>query len=141
MRGCFPMAWVCAVIEPQTRTTDEVTSNRKKHNFTHFLVCFHSHPHIMEKLNKAKETIESSISSFTMSNQSHFLQNYRGPAQIAAEAAGVIKPAIQEPTNGSQFITSQYGNPWPADGAHALNVGGIPVTSDPFLREATNLRP
>lgn len=35
----------------------------------------------------------------------------------------------------SENITSNFGIPWPADGAHALNVGGIPVTSDPFLFE------
>lgn len=40
-----------------------------------------------------------------------------------------------EHTQGSQYLTSNFGQPWPADGAHALNVGGLPVTSDPFLFE------
>jgi catalase len=57
------------------------------------------------------------------------------PAQIAAETVGVVKPAASEPTIKSKHITSHYGNPWPGDGAHALNVGGIPVTSDPFMFE------
>lgn len=64
-----------------------------------------------------------------------FQQHYRGPAQIIAEAAGVVKPANTEHTNGSPYITSNFGQPWPADGQHALNVGGLPVTSDPFLFE------
>lgn len=64
-----------------------------------------------------------------------FQQNYRGPAQIIAESAGVVKPQQPEPTQGSKYITSNFGQPWPADGVHALNVGGLPVTSDPFLFE------
>lgn len=66
--------------------------------------------------------------------QSYYQQNYRGPAQIAAETAGVAE-LKSEPTNGSKYITSNFGQPWPADGQHALNVGGIPVTSDNFLFE------
>lgn len=38
-------------------------------------------------------------------------------------------------SQSSQFITNNFGAPWPADGAHAMNVGGLPVTSDPFLFE------
>lgn len=64
-----------------------------------------------------------------------YQKHYRGPAQIAAETAGVSTPMNSEHTNGSKFITSNFGIPWPADGQHALNVGGLPVTSDPYLFE------
>lgn len=65
----------------------------------------------------------------------HSYQKHYGPAQIAAETAGVATPMNAEHTNDSKFITSNFGAPWPADGQHALNVGGLPVTSDPFLFE------
>lgn len=64
-----------------------------------------------------------------------YQKHYRGPAQIAAETAGVAEPVNAEHTNGSKFITTNFGIPWPADGQHALNVGGLPVTSDPYLFE------
>ena len=64
-----------------------------------------------------------------------FQKNYRGPAQIAAEAAGVVQPMLKEYTNDSHHMTNNFGAAWPADGQHALNVGGLPVTSDPFLFE------
>lgn len=38
-------------------------------------------------------------------------------------------------TEDSAHMSSNFGRPWPADGAHALKVSGNPVTSDPFLFE------
>lgn len=35
----------------------------------------------------------------------------------------------------TSHLHTLVGQPWPADGQHALNVGGLPVTSDPFLFE------
>ncbi|KAK5937424.1 hypothetical protein PMZ80_010431 [Knufia obscura] len=67
-------------------------------------------------------------------NLSHFQTHYRSPAQIASDTAGVTQPS-DAPTQGSENITDNFGRPWPMDGAHALNVGGMPVTSDPFLFE------
>jgi catalase len=87
-----------------------------------------------EAFDKAKQTIQQNLPIFNMDPQSHYLQKHRGPAQIAAKISGVSKPKVTEFTNSSQHISNLYGNPWPADGAHALNVG-IPVTSDPFLFE------
>lgn len=63
-----------------------------------------------------------------------FQQTYRSPAEIISDSAGVTQPK-GEMSQASENITSNFGIPWPADGAHALNVGGIPVTSDPFLFE------
>ena len=96
-----------------------------------------------QTLNKAKDTIQETLSILSMNSptnaQSHFMQNHRSPAQIAAETAGVVKPVISEPTNSSKHVTSLYGNPWPAYGAHALNVGGMLVTSDPFFLKNSKL--
>jgi len=51
-----------------------------------------------------------------------FQQHYRGPAQIAAEAAGVTQPASEQHTNGSPYITSNFGQPWPAGNSPLIEV-------------------
>ncbi len=88
---------------------------------------------IKEKAQQAASLLEGQFQHMSM-NQSPFMKSYRGPGQIIAESAGVMKPT-SSPTDSQPYITNNFGVPWPADGAHALNVGGIPVTSDVFLFE------
>ncbi|ESZ99466.1 catalase [Sclerotinia borealis F-4128] len=78
--------------------------------------------------------IAAKVAGVSTGPSSQYQSQQRSPAQIAAETSGVSKPTPAH-TNTSTYITDLYGHPWPADGSHALNVGGLPVTSDPFLFE------
>lgn len=96
--------------------------------------------------------VDLDVTNHAVPSLRSFQQNYRSPAQIAAETSGWAKPAKTELSNSSKHITNNcafrpvpcrcfptnglpVGNPWPADGSHALNVGGLPLASDSFLLE------